>query len=317
MKSTHFHGLTSRNVSLLLHTIATSGIASTDHIKRIYSQTADHFETTLAFCANHSLCNVAAGSIKLSATGIQASRTCIKREYLFLHILNLLVEGKNRFARRFRMFLRCFAPSNGSLCWFPTPEQRGLYSDVRNFLMEGDALLPTSDRTGYAMNPLFADFYVRAKLGSRRSPKALQKRVESRTEFGDAAELAVFDFEKRRVGDLIGFEIKHVARYNTDAGFDILSATVNPDGQLVPRYIEVKAVSRVNHKFYWTKNEMAIARVFRENYFLYLVPYAHTGAFDTSSMLSIADPIVNVLESEHAWTIDEETVLCEKRPALD
>ena len=130
---------------------ATSGIASTAHIRRIYSQSADHFETTLAFCVDLSLCNVATGSINLSATGVYITTMCTNPDDFFLYILGLLVEGRNRFARHLRMFLRCFSPKNGSLCWLPTPEQRGLYSDVRNFLMEGNALVPTSDEQAEAL----------------------------------------------------------------------------------------------------------------------------------------------------------------------
>ena len=84
--------------------------------------------------------------------------------------------------------------------------------------------------------------------------------------------------------------IKYVASENVGAGYDILSFTkmANRNG-FSDRLIEVKAVSPIDFRFYWSRNEIETARIHGKKYFLYLVPVAKTG-FDIQKLKIIPNP---------------------------
>ena len=80
---------------------------------------------------------------------------------------------------------------------------------------------------------------------------------------GLSAELQVIKYEKKRLRSQpdLAKKIKHVAPEDVSAGYDILSWEIKHDkGTAIPRYIEVKAVSAVDSKFYWSQNEVEKAK---------------------------------------------------------
>jgi hypothetical protein len=102
--------------------------------------------------------------------------------------------------------------------------------------------------------------------------------------------------------------IKHVASENVGAGYDILSFTKMANrGGFSDRLIEVKAVSPIDFRFYWSRNEIETARIHGQNYFLYLVPVSKNG-FDMQKLKIIQNPFKKVYLDCESWLRQEELV---------
>jgi hypothetical protein len=78
-------------------------------------------------------------------------------------------------------------------------------------------------------------------------------------------------------------------------------------GGFFDRLIEVKAVSPIDFKFYWSRNEIETARVHGPNYFLYLVPVFKNG-FDMQKLKIIQNPFKRVYLDNKLWLRQEELV---------
>lgn len=100
--------------------------------------------------------------------------------------------------------------------------------------------------------------------------EGLELRMEADAANGRMAEDWVVDFERRRLnGHPLLAQIRRISSENVAAGFDVLSFSTT-SALFHDRYIEVKShTSPV--RFFWTSNEIAVARERGESYCLYLV----------------------------------------------
>jgi len=117
-------------------------------------------------------------------------------------------------------------------------------------------------------------------------------------------------FEQSRLGSNFADRVKHVAIKNASAGYDIRSVTIEDDGAIIPRYIEVKAVSFSSFQFHWTRNEVDVARQLAEWYFLYLIPVNGRTSFMTREIKIVANPHFAVLQTPDTWLVEPDTLLC-------
>jgi hypothetical protein len=69
----------------------------------------------------------------------------------------------------------------------------------------------------------------------------------------------------------------------------------------------VKAVSPIDFKFYWSRNEIETARIHGPNYFLYLVPVSQNG-FDLRELKIIQNPFKRVYSAKNTWVRQEEVM---------
>jgi hypothetical protein len=157
----------------------------------------------------------------------------------------------------------------------------------------------------------YVSLYASAReLGHQVALALLTKSLAAKDRLGLSAEIAIIEFEKKRLGPKLTNEIDHVALRNVAAGYDIRSITVAEDRALNPRYIEVKAVSPSSMRFHWTRNEISVARILQESYYLYLLPVDGDGGFDLSGLMVIGNPCIDVLGVETAWIIEENVIRC-------
>lgn len=101
-----------------------------------------------------------------------------------------------------------------------------------------------------------------------KSLKTLLKELENKQIAGSQAEDFVLEYEKNRLAKKSNDIIK-ISDINVCAGYDICSYETNRSKDY-DRFIEVKAVSE-SYGFYWSSNEMNIARQKGDEYFLYLI----------------------------------------------
>lgn len=142
---------------------------------------------------------------------------------------------------------------------------------LRNLLLETNAIRETNNGF-YKISKKYESYFensFRAKKAkmSLNELFELHKKQEAQ---GRLAEEFVVEFEKRR---LMWCEksnqVKQISDLDVTAGYDIISFN-SSESNSYDRFIEVKSFSYVQ-SFYWSKNEMNVAREKREKYFLYLV----------------------------------------------
>jgi len=186
-------------------------------------------------------------------------------------------------------------------------------TEVRDFLLATGAMSQNIDDRRFELTALGIEVYVWAAAAHRRV-RAVDGAgdAESRAAIGRQAELAVLRYECERVGDAFARYVEHVADAWPGAPYDIKSVTVI-DGSPRPRVIEVKAVSKVDYRFYWSQREVVVAGLMGSSYFLYLVPCDPVPLIDKLSIIS--DPHVAVLGAPDRWTIEADVLSCRLKRA--
>ncbi|MEJ1517547.1 putative dsRNA-binding protein [Bacillus cereus] len=103
------------------------------------------------------------------------------------------------------------------------------------------------------------------------TPEELEKQLEIKKKIGFEGESHVFLEEKehlRNIGRMdLAEKVTWVANENCNAGYDIQSFF--EDGSY--KYIEVKSTTARNVNFYLTNNELEVAKMLGDNYFIYRV----------------------------------------------
>jgi hypothetical protein len=207
-------------------------------------------------------------------------------------------------------FVGHFKSGDGSFEIVMDSEKRRHFGGVRNLLLDLEFLEQDADRPRYWISPQHLADFLEAKSKSPTSPIELQKILRAREKLGREAELEVLKFEAARLRNRPGLarRIKHVAAENVGAGYDILSFTESATSAgFSDRLIEVKAVSPVDFKFFWSRNEIEAARFHGQNYFLYLVP-AFKNGFDMQKLKIIQNPFKQVYLVRKSWRRQDELV---------
>lgn len=165
------------------------------------------------------------------------------------------------------------------------------------------------------MNPhwkIFFDQNIAKEIRKRViSPEELEKRLNQQNINGFEAEELVFAFEKRRLDNKVG--VDWVARYNASAGYDIESFS-KKESNKIDRFIEVKSYSEKDGGtlyFYWSKNEVSVAEVYRDKYYIYLV---NRDDMDNANYepIMISNPIENILNNKSWEKIVDKYYISEK-----
>ncbi|MDA1675320.1 protein NO VEIN domain-containing protein [Bacillus cereus group sp. TH152-1LC] len=103
------------------------------------------------------------------------------------------------------------------------------------------------------------------------TPEELEKQLEIKKKIGLEGESYVFLAEKEHLKSIgrmdLAEKVTWVANENCNAGYDIQSFF--EDGSY--KYIEVKSTTARNENFYLTNNELEVAKILGDNYFIYRV----------------------------------------------
>ena len=147
------------------------------------------------------------------------------------------------------------------------------YANIRDLLISLDFLQPHPyfPQNTYLINKKYKKIfenYFSNKFRKQLTPEDLERRLEKQKENGIIAEDFVLKYEKKRTGR--NDEIELIANFDVSAGFDVLSFE-DKLSQEHDRFIEVKAYQGNKAYFYWSRNEMEVARHRKNQYFLYLV----------------------------------------------
>lgn len=200
-------------------------------------------------------------------------------------------------------FLNSFEPHEGNFVFTPNTEQRLKYSGIRNLLIEFGAISSITPEGSYVASDKLSTYFLDRKKLLHYTE--FEGRLRASEELGRKAEILILEKEKERFNDYPDLlsKIQHISLLDVSAGYDIKSFEKMPekDGEWQPKYIEVKAVSESDLRFYWSKNEINKAKQFGRNYYLYLLPVKSESLLDISALRQIRDPYRAVFQNKGEW----------------
>ena len=225
--------------------------------------------------------------------------------------LDKLVRRDSCFSDYVNEYFSKFLLLNGKHGFKPNVSQRLKFSGLRNFLMELGFVYFDRDKKTYFISDNSFYYFSKLRNSIKLSQEEYLKTLGDNEVVGEAAEFRILQFEKDRLSQypLLINKIEHVAVIDVGAGYDIKSFSIEKkaNSNPIPRYIEVKAVSPWDYKFYWTRNELEKARNLKNNYYLYLLPVISKNEFNIEGLEIISAPYTNVYENKDKWNGREES----------
>lgn len=302
----NFENINLSRLTTLVQSINESREATIPRIKRKFEETSSNFESVLTLLLQIKLIGIADGKLIIN----QSVETLNKSQFAEVVVKNLF---DNESYSNFQLseFFGHFIFKNNQYWFLPNRKLRLQTSGVRNFLITLGFLEYSSEVDAYFISEKGNRYFGKVLNKSKITLLQLAKNLANNEELGLAAEKLVFAYEKSR---LQGFpklimEIKHISQEKVNAGYDIQSFSGNPlFKNPVPRYIEVKAVSLLDHKFYWSRNEMEVAKCLGEEYYLYLVPVKSEGIFSIENLVIIKNPYEKVFNNRLFWESTVELI---------
>ena len=270
------------------------------YLKQLYSKNAEDFESCIDLFSSLNLINIKSGQIEL----VSPLKNFLLRQQneneIKEFILNKLLNNANTYVWE---YLGKFFLSEDKIVFQPIISENLRFSNLRNLLIELDFVSYNEDGRFYEISDKYVSLFYNIAIDSKISPEKLKQIIDERERIGKYAELKIVEYERSRLlfrEDLLK-KIEHVSLENTSAGYDIKSFTVEND-IVSERFIEVKAVSAIEKKFYMSKNEVEKSRQYKANYYLYLLPVLGKNKFDLNNLLIIQDPNNGVFDS-NKWRV--------------
>lgn len=303
-----YDGLDLASVVTLVRVLGQRDLRSVNEVRRAHSESATGFDGVLRFCAELDIVLEKQGFLVMQPDFAELDESTLRQL-----VLRRLLDRETRYRDEAFALLRRFEFRKGAPRYESPVPRRAQESHCRNFLMELGVIVGEGG-SAYQLSDDSLWVYARVREAiDGIHPDALEDRLEAEKEIGRAAELAVLKLETERLGSAAGKELVHIALTNAAAGYDIRSATVTTPDSLAPRYIEVKAVPKDSYRFYWTRNEIEVARVLRSLYYLYLLPVVDREHFDLEGRKEIRDPYGAVYRNPTAWSVSAEVTVCSLR----
>lgn len=303
-----------KQIRQLLSVVLQAHLRRVQFIEQIYTDGAQNFRETLQFLVDLGWISERAGELHLAPSASTAGTWLQSDEDMRQAILAALIGLSSPYRLAVATYIRKFKVAGTELRRRPSLSERTLQRPLRDLLMDLRIVSYRASDETYILQDSAVPLYVWAtnfvRPSSRHTYEALQR---GREELGYAAELVVIDFERKRLGAQLAHRVEHVSAAQPFACYDIKSATVT-EGQAVDRYIEVKAVSDGTFQFYWSKSEVDVAKVLRDNYYLYLLPYAVGRGFDIEALIMMPDPHRVLSTDSKTWEIEEDVLVCRRKP---
>ncbi len=150
-------------------------------------------------------------------------------------------------------------------------------------LQEGKFVIQVEKKYSELVYQLTAD-------GKVMSEQQLEKILMENRKLGARAENVVVEFEKKRLrklGKPMQAElVKRISTINVAAGYDIESFDGTTDDIFPNRFIEVKATTGDLLHFYWSINEMNVAKKKKNRYWIYMMTnFKEDNPYDTVPIL--------------------------------
>ncbi|PKM55691.1 MAG: hypothetical protein CVV00_02925 [Firmicutes bacterium HGW-Firmicutes-5] len=201
-----------------------------------------------------------------SGLDYKLTKPIMKKEVLFSQ-LNSLLLGEIEISNRYEVEIRSkvkYSINNGQF-YIKFNEFPIKYSSLRDLFIQTKLFIQVEDN-------LFIDSDYRKFFSTNKKQTLveLMRIKELQMEQGRLAEEFVLKYEHERLfNHPFRTKIERISDVDTRAGYDIISFKDNSSIYL-DMYIEVKSYSSKEH-FYWSKNEIEVAKNHISKYVIYLV----------------------------------------------
>lgn len=152
------------------------------------------------------------------------------------------------------------------------------------------------------------------------SEQQLEQLLMENRKLGAKAENAVVEFEKQRLikmGKEIQAElVKRISTINAAAGYDIESFDGTNDDVFPNRFIEVKATTGDDIRFYWTVNEREVAKKRKKQYWIYVLTSFRENNPSESLPITIQNPEY-IIPKHDSFSIEVNKFLISEIARLD
>lgn len=304
-----FEKIKLQQLHTLCNTLADAEVRDVSNIKRKYLERALSFDETLSLLEDLKIVRKNSDELIPSKT---FSHTHDSIDEFKMKFLPALFSANGDVSNELRKFLLNFQTENDKTFFKTSELQKIKFSDTRNLLLELEFISIDEDNSTYFVNPDFASLFLKQFVRRKLSPEALKRKQSENESIGLIAEEVIIEYEVKRLAALsvLPSEIEHTSKVNVLAGYDIKSFEdyLDSKSKLIERFIEVKAVSVDDYKFYWSKNEMEIAKVFGEKYYLYILPVGLSNTFELDKMIIKRNPFKNIYSNKLEWIKEEESV---------
>lgn len=167
-------------------------------------------------------------------------------------------------------------------------------------LQQAETIITVNKRYSQLVYELTAD-------GKAIAEQQLEQLLMENRKLGAQAENIIVEFEKQRLlklGKSIQSDlVKRISTINSAAGYDIESFDGNNNDVFPNRFIEVKATTGNEIRFYWTINERNVAKVIKDNYWIYVLVGFREDDPHRCIPIKIQNP-ENVIPSHHCFAMD-------------
>lgn len=293
--------ITLTQILQLFRCLSDTTIRDKDHLKQKFEWSSTHFDATVSFFER-------LGYLRTEQDCLVARNRCLELEQGGLaesDIREFLVEDlfQSSIAKHLGIveYFSTFYQTDDAIESWPDSTQRIAFSGLRNLMLELEVIHTEHDGV-YTVTKTY-ETLVQNISKHESTPADLTKHLDARKQIGEMAEVEALEYERRRLSSApwLCDSIQHVATENVAAGYDILSCELSGrHSPRIPRYIEVKAISNSEPKFYLTRNELEVARKLNIRYHLYLIPYTGRRQFDVEALEIIQDP-ANLLFHSKDW----------------
>jgi hypothetical protein len=301
-----FDNLKFQQIKKLIEIINETKEKNIEIIKNRYKNSSDNFEGAKEFLNKLKIIKGKNKILTLNAIYQQFNNENFSDDSLKQLLLNELLTTKSVISKDIRNYFNNFTVNDNMFEYTPTMTSRVKESEIRNFFMELGLIEYKKSTGAYIIKPKYFDKIENYLDFKKMSPQELALAIKKRDDLGKAAELKVLQYEKDRLSDFPELlkKIKHISMSDVLAGYDILSWEKN---KAIPRFIEVKAISKNDYNFFWTRNEIEKAKELTNRYYLYLLPVIDNNKFDINSLEIISNPINKVFLNAKEWRQQVET----------
>lgn len=145
------------------------------------------------------------------------------------------------------------------------------YAAIRNFMTVAGALEKETNGEICVSEDYETDFSSQLRIRKDKfTLEQLRQKQEEQNKRGLEAEIFVLKLEREHLPQK-AYKIKRISDFDVSAGYDIVSFS-DSDSAVYDRFIEVKCYLGSPH-FYWSENEVDVAKRKGERYILCLVDY--------------------------------------------
>ena len=282
-----------------------SSSLSVSTVKLWCDRDSTNFEETRQFLSELGAISLSQGKIGINPK----FKNCLSNETAARdYIIGLIFDKKGNLKKYFGDFFARFEHRDGTYYFTPNLQERLKHSGVRNFLIGLGVLEFDANLHRYVATPEISPYL----LDQTRvlTYNDFVGDVRAAEELGLKAELAILDQERKLLKKFPALQkrIRHMSLENVRAGYDILSFEQRSGEGWREKYIEVKAVSPIDWHFYWSRNEVAKAKEFRDAYYLCLVPVSGPNDFNLYEVKLIPDPYKNIFQNKEHWIQEIESI---------